>query len=105
MSSWCNIVCVINSWNLAVSQCYQSCSVGPISLDFEYPLIYSKSSVVRYPLLSVFLQTSLFIILLISFLIVVLQFSRSYSIGLCHASWIVLGSVGPDVTAEIKQVS
>ena len=33
------------------------------------------------------------------------QLFLSSSTGLCQASWKVLGSVGPDVTAEIKQVS
>ena len=48
MCSWCKIVCVVNSWNFAVSQCNQSCPVSPIFLDFEYPLIVNKSSVVKY---------------------------------------------------------
>ena len=43
--------------------------------------------------------------LLISFLMAALQLSLSFSIGQCHASWNVLGSVGPDVTTDIRQVS
>ena len=105
MSNWCKIACVINSWNLAVSQCYQSCPVGPISLDFEYPHISNKSSVVRYPPFvclspnSSVYHASYF-----------LPDGSSPSISFffnwaCHASLNVLGSVGPDITAEIRQVS
>ena len=55
--------------------------------------------------LSTFLQTPLSIIFFISFLMAFCQFSLSSFTGLCHASGKVLGSFGPDVTAEIKQVS
>ena len=55
--------------------------------------------------LSTFLQTPLSIILFISFLMAVCQLFLSTSTGLCQASWKVLGSFGPDVTAEIRQVS
>ena len=95
------VVCVINSWNLAVSQCYQPCPVGPISLDSEYPLVSNKSSVVRYPL-SVCLSPNSSI--LYSFLMAALQLSLSFSIGLCHASLNVLGSVCPDVTAQVSWI-
>ena len=54
--------------------------------------------------LSIFLQTPLLIILLISFRIAACQLCLSSSTGLFPVSWNVLGSVGPDVTADIRQV-
>ena len=81
MCNWSKIVCVVNSWNLTVSQCYYSCTVSTISLDLEHPLISNKSSVDRYLLSICLFPNPLSIILLISFLMATLQLSLSFSIG------------------------
>ena len=105
MCPWGKVVCVINPWNLAVSQSNESCSVCSISFDFEHPFVPNQSPIFWYLHFVYFSPDPLLIILFISFLIAICQFCLSSSTGLCHASWNVLGSVGPDVTAEIRQVS
>ena len=79
MSNWFKIFYVVNSWNLTVSQCYQSCPVSAISLDLEYPLISNKSSIAWYLLSICLSQTPLSIML--PFLMAALQLSLSFSIG------------------------
>ena len=86
------------------SQCNQSCSVCSISFDLEHPLVPYKSPVFWYLCSVYFFQTPLLIMLLSTIFIEIRQFSFSSSTGLCHVSWNFFGSVGPDVTAEIRQV-
>ena len=105
MCHWGRVVCVINSWNLAISQSNKSCPVCSSSLDFKYPLFPINLQFSGIFTLSIFLQTPLLIILFISFLIATCQLCLSSSTGLCQVSWNVLCSVGPHVTADIRQVS
>ena len=101
----CKVVCIVNSWNLAVSQCNLSCSICSISFDFEHPLVPNQSPVLWY-FCSVCFSPDSPVDHAPNF-----QFDGSSPIISVILNWIVpcflkvLGSVGPDVSAEIKQVS
>ena len=43
MWHWGKVDCVVNPWNLAVSQSNKSCSVCPISFDFEHQFVHNQS--------------------------------------------------------------
>ena len=105
MFHWGKVIFVVHSWYLTVSQSNKSCPVCSISLDLEHPFVPNQSSIFRYFYFVNLSPDSLLIILLISFRIATCQLCLSSSTGLCQASWNVLGSVGPDVTADIRQVS
>ena len=105
MCHWGKVVCVINPWNLAVSQSNKSCSVCSISFDFEHPFVPNQSPIFWY-LHFVYFSPDSPVDQTLYFLpdcnLPILSFFFNWAMP----SFLnVLGSVGPDVTAEIRQVS
>ena len=105
MCYWCKVVCIVNSWNLAVSQRNQSCSLCSISFDFEHPLVPNQSPALWY-----FCSVCFSLDTPVDHAPNFLPDGSSPIVSLI-LNWVVpcllkcLGSVGPDVTAEIRHVS